>query len=231
MKRGVKRALVGVGAGVLLLFGAAAIVPPLLWGDHTDYSHVTSIEKDRVYQDRALLEQAFALPVASAYRRGGIDFQGNKSFCGPTTAVDVAHSLGVSADQAHILDGAGVRTVFGVVPGGLTLDQEAELLRKKLGRQVTVLRDLDLATFREELKHANDPDRRYTINFTRGPLFARGGGHHSPLGAYLADQDLVLVLDVNGDYKPWLTSSERLFRALDTVDRQSGKKRGLLRIE
>lgn len=42
------------------------------------------------------------------------------------------------------------------------------------------------------------------------------------------DRDLVLVLDVNRDFRPWLVERERLYRALDTVDRASGKKRGLL---
>ena len=104
-------------------------------------------------------------------------------------------------------------------------------MRKKTGRTVTILRDLDLDHFRQELAHANDPARRYTVNFTRAPLFGRGGGHHSPVGGYLADRDLVLVLDVNAKYKPWLVSTERLFHAVDTVDRSSHRKRGLLRIE
>ncbi|MFL5415667.1 MAG: phytochelatin synthase family protein [Myxococcales bacterium] len=81
-----------------------------------------------------------------------------------------------------------------------------DLARKKTGRRVTVLRDLDMEGFRQELTHANDPGRRYTVNFTRGPLFGRGGGHHSPIGA-LAEDDLVLVLDVNANFRPWLNFS------------------------
>lgn len=226
-----RRILVGAGVFLLLLVGAARFVPPMLFGDGVDYSGVSSIELERVYQDPALLEQAFQLPVAAKYRRGGIEYQRNGSFCGPTTVVDVAHSLGREADQAHVLDGSGVRSPFGIVWGGLTLDEEAALMQKKLGRPVTVLRDLDLAHFREELTHANEPGRRYTVNFTRGPLFGRGGGHHSPIGGYLADRDLVLVLDVNGVYRPWLVKPERLFQAVDTVDKQAKKKRGLLRID
>jgi len=41
----------------------------------------------------------------------------------------------------------------------------------------------------------------------------------------------VLVLDVNARFRPWLVSTERLLAALNTVDKQSGQKRGLLRIE
>jgi len=90
---------------------------------------------------------------------------------------------------------------------------------------------LDLAAFREQLSHANDPSRRYVINFTRGPLFGAGGGHHSPVAAYLDQEDLVLVLDVNKNYGPWLVKPERLFDAMNTVDATAQKKRGLLLIE
>jgi hypothetical protein len=229
-KRG-RRALIVVAVFLGVAGGAVVVVPPLLFGDGVDYSQVRSIERESEYQDSTLLAQAFALPVAATYEKGGLDYQRNGSFCGPTTAVDVLRSLGTPADQAHVLEGTDVHTVFGLAWGGVTLDQEAEVLRRKTGRTVTVLRDLDLQQFREELRHANEPGRRYTVNFTRGPLFGRGGGHHSPIGGYLAGQDLVLILDVNAKYKPWLINAERLFHAVDTVDRQSGKKRGLLRIE
>jgi hypothetical protein len=225
------RWILGAVLALVALGGGGVALPSLLFGDHVDYSHVQSIEREPTYQDPALLQEAFTLPVAAAYQRAGLDYQHNLSFCGPTTAVDVDRSLGTAIDQAHILDGTDVHATLGMVWGGLTLDQEAELLRRKTGCPVTVLRDLDLAQFRAELAHANDPGRRYTVNFSRGPLFGRGGGHHSPIGAYLPDRDLVLVLDVNEKYKPWLVSTARLFAAVDTVDRQTGKKRGLLRIE
>jgi len=94
-----------------------------------------------------------------------------------------------------------------------------------------VLRNLDLAAFRAAMREANDPSRRILVNFHRGPLFGTGGGHHSPIGAYLEHEDLVLVLDVNRAYQPWLVSTERLFEAVDTVDASSGQKRGLLVID
>jgi hypothetical protein len=227
----VKRGLIALGVVIALLGGAVVILPPLLFGDGVDYSHVSSIERLPSYQDPALLAKAFALPVAATYQKSGLDYQRNGSFCGPTTAVDVTRSLGSAADQAHILDGTQSHTTLGILFGGLTLDEEADVIRTKTGHKVTVLRDLDLAAFRAELAHANDPDRRYTVNFSRGPLFGRGGGHHSPIGGYLPSEDLVLVLDVNDKFKPWLVPSERLFGAVDTVDRGAHAKRGLLRIE
>jgi hypothetical protein len=74
----------------------------------------------------------------------------------------------------------------------------------------------------------HNPVVRYVINFSRRPIFGGGSGHHSPVGGYLEAQDLVLVLDVNHDYSPWLIERERLFAAMDTFD--GDKKRGLLRI-
>jgi hypothetical protein len=225
-----RKALLGIGLVVVLLGGSAAALPPLLWGDHVDYSHVASIEATPEYQDSALLAKAWALPVASSYH-AGLDYQRNPSFCGPTSVVNVMHSLQLSGDQHSVLDGTGRSTVFGLLPGGIRLDELAELARLRLGKRVTVLRDLSLEQFRQELTHANDPTRRYIVNFTRGPLFGRGGGHHSPIAGYLAEQDLVFVLDVNRKYGPWLVHSERLFQAMDTIDRGAQKKRGLLLIE
>ncbi|HEY1086896.1 MAG TPA: phytochelatin synthase family protein, partial [Archangium sp.] len=94
--------------------------------------------------------------------------------------------------------------------------------------KVDVVRPGSLEAFREELRALGD--RRLIINFHRRPLFGRGGGHHSPIGGYLEEEDLVFVLDVNADYQPWLVSSARLFEAMDTVDSSSNEKRGLVRL-
>jgi hypothetical protein len=224
------RLAVGFVVLVALLGVTAVVVPPLLWGGG-DYSKVVSIKGAREYQDPALMAKAWTLPVAAIYQRDGIDFQSNPSFCGPTSVVNVMRSLGQPAEQQHVLDGTPFHTTLGMLWGGMTLDQVADLVRAKTGRTATVLRDLDLAAFRAELRHANDPSRRYILNFNRGPLFATGGGHFSPVAGYLVAEDLVLVLDVNAKYQPWLVPTARLFDAVDTVDRSTKKKRGLLRVE
>jgi hypothetical protein len=135
----VRKVFLSIGLVALLIGGTVTIVPPLLWGDHVDYSHVASIKGAREYQDPAL---------------------------------------------------------------------------QKLSSNVSVLRGLDLASFRDHLRHANDVSRRYVVNFTRGPLFGTSDGHHSPIAGYLVDEDLVLVLDVNKKYGPWLVKSERLYDAM-----------------
>jgi Phytochelatin synthase len=217
-------------AAALLLGGSAVILPSLISEGHADYSRVVSIKETRDYQDPALLKKAWALPVALAYQ-SDIDFQRNASVCGPASLVNVLHSLKQPGNQENILQGTNFSTVLGYLPEGLTLDQLAVLARQKLQKKVTVLRDLDLAAFREQLSHVNDPTRRYVINFSRGPLFGTGGGHHSPIAGYLNQEDLVLILDVNKKYGPWLVKSERLYEAMNTVDSTALKKRGLLLIE
>lgn len=92
------------------------------------------------------------------------------------------------------------------------------------------VRPASVEALRRELVASNDERHRYVLNFARGPLFGRGGGHHSPLGGYLEDEDLALVLDVNAGFGPWLVSSERLFEALSTTaDWATGTTRGLAR--
>ena len=224
------KVFLAIGLAALLAGGSVAIVPSLLWGDHADYSHVVSIKDTREYQEPVLLEKAWALPVAALYR-ANIDYQRNVSLCGPASIVNVLRSLQRVGDQETVLEGTGISTVMGYLPGGVTLDQLAEIAKQKVGGNVTVLRDLDLAGFRERLRLANDTSRRYVVNFTRGPLFGSGGGHHSPIAGYLVDEDLVLVLDVNEKYRPWLVKPERLYEATNTLDTTANRKRGLLLIE
>ena len=138
-------------------------------------------------------------------------------------------SLGEPADtEPEVLAGTG-KCWTGFCIMGLTLDELADVARAHTRRKVTVLRDLTAEEFREHLRRSNDPGRRYIINFTRQKIFGAGGGHHSPIGGYLEDEDLVLVLDVNREFQPWLVERERLFAAMDTLD--GGSKRGMLVIE
>jgi hypothetical protein len=225
-----RKIVLWTATAALLLGGAAAILPIFVSEGHADYARVVSIKETRDYQNPALLKKAWALPVAAAYHTD-IDFQQNGSVCGPTSLVNVLHSFKQPGSQQSILQDSGFSTVLGYLPEGITLDQLADIARQKLKRKVTVLRDLDLAAFREQLNHVNDPTRRYVINFSRGPLFRTGGGHHSPIAGYLEQEDLVLVLDVNKKYGPWLVKSDRLYEAMNTIDATAQKKRGLLLIE
>jgi hypothetical protein len=183
--------------------------------------------QNRVVRDPELMQRAFEQPVAKTYGPS-LHWQSNGSVCGPASLVNVFRSLDqpVESEKA-VLAGSG-KCWSGICFMGLTLDELAEVARLRTSREVTVLRDLTPEAFRDHLRHVADPLRRYVVNFDRKAIFEAGGGHHSPLGAYLEDRDLVLVLDVNEDFKPWLVERERLFRAIDTVDSFSKRKRGLV---
>jgi hypothetical protein len=99
----------GLGAALV------ATVPTLLWGEFADHSQVVSIRGVPEYQDPALLEKAWSLPVARLYRRS-LHSQRNASFCGPASIANVLRSLDRSADQSTVLQGTTVSTVLGFLP-------------------------------------------------------------------------------------------------------------------
>lgn len=225
-----KKVLVAAGLVLFALGGAVVVGPSLLFRDAFDTSHVVSIATTSEYQDPALLAQAWQLPVAKLYR-AGLEYQRNGSWCGPASLVNVMHSLGLPAAQATVLEGTGVSTAFGFLPGGLTLNELAGIAANRLGTKVTALHNLDRAAFGAMLQRANDPSVRLVVNFTRSRLFGTGGGHHSPIAGYLEDKDLAFVLDMNEAYHPWLVKADRLYEAVTTVDPSSHTTRGLLLIE
>jgi hypothetical protein len=121
---------------------------------------------------------------------------------------------------------------FGVRP--MSLEQLAREAAEVVPApwRVRAVRPPTVEALRAELGAANDERRRLVLNFSRGPLFGSGGGHHSPIGGYLEEEDLALVLDVNAGYGPWLASPERLFEAMSTVaDWATGTTRGLALFE
>ena len=177
-----------------------------------------------------LIGSAWKLPVAATFG-ADVTWQSNGSRCGPASVANTFRSIGEEeTTEAEVLKGTGkCWTGFCII--GLTLDELADVARTNTRRKVSVLRNLTADEFREHMKHANDPGRRYIINFTRETIFGAGGGHFSPIGGYLEAEDLVFVLDVNERYQPWLIERERLFSAMDTIDSDGDKKRGLLLIE
>jgi hypothetical protein len=175
-----------------------------------------------------LLDRAWRLPVAVTFSRQ-LTWQSNGSRCGPAAVANTYRSLGEAAiTEGKVLAGTG-RCWTGACIFGLTLDELADVARANTARKVTVLRDLSEEQFQEHLRRSNDLGRRYIVNFSREKIFGGGVGHHSPIGGYLESEDLVFILDVNPDYRPWLVERRRLFAAVNTPD--GDKKRGLLLIE
>jgi hypothetical protein len=223
---------IAIGFVVFVALATGGVTFARYQADHDPrYADVVSIADAPTYQDPALLERAWALPVAALYRDGGYEYQANPSFCGPTSAANMLQSQGVDTDQRGVIAGTEVRPIFGLLPRGVSLNTEAELVRAASGQPVTVLRDLTLDEFRQHVAHANDTGVRYIINFHRGPLWGSGHGHFSPILGYLEAEDLVFVGDVNSEFQPFLVPTARLYEAMDTIDSDGNLKRGLLRID
>ena len=230
-RRLVRRVLLALGAVLALLLVVAAVrLGPLLLAPNA-YAHVVSIEARPDYRAPAAMQSAWALPAARAYARTPFEFQHNQSFCGPASIANLLHSVGVPLSQEAVIDGTRYEPWFGVLIGGMTLDELADLLALRLHRPVKIVRAPTLPEFRALMASANDPARRVIVNFHRGPLFGRGHGHFSPVLGYLADRDLVLVGDVNARFRPFLAPADRLWRAAGTIDPATGRPRGLLVVD
>jgi Phytochelatin synthase len=225
VRRALLYALLALAAALLLTGGV--ILGPLLFA-RNEYAHVQSIEARPDFRDPELMTAAWQLPVARRYDRKNYEYQDNQSFCGPASLANLLRSLGMEKSQQEVIEGSDYEPWFGILIGGMTLDELAGLLRIHLRDGVSVVRDPTLAEFRQHMMLSNDPSRRYIVNFHRGPIFGRGHGHFSPILGYLAARDLVLVGDVNAEYRPFLVSSEKLWRATDAVDSETGKERGLI---
>lgn len=218
-------ALLAVIAAALLI--AAIKIGPFVFGKNA-YEGTPSIERRADYRDPALMAKAWGLPVAASYRRGAFEYQENQSFCGPASIANLLRSVGRPLSQGAVIDGTQYDPWFGILLGGLTLDEEAGLLAFRSGMRAIVVRDPTLAEFRALMTRTNHPSMRMIVNFHRGPMFGRGHGHFSPVLGYLPDRDLVLVGDVNAEYRPYLVPVERLWKATDTIDDETGKERGLI---
>lgn len=107
--------------------------------------------------------------------------------------------------------------------GGYQLRQFDELLRAHnlVTRAVVVDDSMSAAQIRAELIDNLSRGGDYAIvNYRREAVGQRGGGHISPLGAYDAQSDSFLVLDVNPASAGWVwMPTETLVKGMRTFDR------------
>lgn len=92
-------------------------------------------------------------------------------------------------------------TASEVADWGLGLDDITDILNAHVGVEAEALHTdpdaVSLDHFRQSIADAMAaPDTYLIANFDRYEFMGEGGGHHSPLGAYCAESDTVLVLDV-----------------------------------
>ena len=172
--------------------------------------------------------------------------QANLAYCGVASGVMALNSLAVPAPPAsgygryrfwtqdNLFAAEASRAVLEpeqVARHGMTLQQLRALLAST-GVQATAIHGdaLNLAAFRR-LVAANlaNPSDRLLVNYLRSSLGQQGGGHISPLAAYHASSDRVLLLDVARYRYPsvWVPL-QALWHAMRTIDSDSGRSRGLV---
>jgi hypothetical protein len=219
---------------ILLLCSLVA----LLAGCDSDRANESSysIKKEKWYQARSLIAEAWQLPVALSYSKN-FEYQENGAFCGPASIVNLFHSIGVNeVSQSSLFDNSSVYYLKARFLG-LTLDEMWTLINDNLNESgfsewsVRKFRNLTINEFRDHMRLANNSSRRYIINFHRQPLFGINVGHHSPVGGYIESSDMVFVLDVLEDYKPFLVPVEKLYTAMNTIDSEIDRKRGLILVQ
>jgi hypothetical protein len=172
--------------------------------------------------------------------------QANLAYCGVASMVMVLNSLAVPAPaaagygsyrfwtQENVFEAAATRAVLSpelVARQGMTLQELGALLASH-GVQARVIHGdrLSLAQFRllvrSNLARADD---RLLVNYLRPSLGQAGGGHISPLAAYHAATDRVLILDVARYRYPsvWVPLAD-LWQAMRTTDSSSGRSRGVV---
>ncbi|MCB1494295.1 MAG: phytochelatin synthase family protein [Bauldia sp.] len=163
--------------------------------------------------------------------------QVNPAYCGPATIAMVLNALDVPRPASDMTVGLGmfdqeniftpatdaVKPASAILspPYGMTLDDLGGMLAAH-DLEVTVVHaaDSDVDTFRKTaIAELADDDHFILVNYLRKAIGQEAGGHISPLGAYDADTDRFLILDVSRyKYPPVWVKAEALFGAMNTID-------------
>lgn len=124
-----------------------------------------------------------------------------------------------------------------VAESGLGLDDITEILNAHVGVTAEALHTdpttTSLDQFRQSIATAMSQENTYLIaNFDRYEFMGEGGGHHSPLGAFCAESDTVLVLDVaRYRFKPYWVPVAAMYNATASSNGlNQGGHRGLARV-
>jgi hypothetical protein len=151
------------------------------------------------------------------------------------SGVAVLGALGVQVTQQRYFSDAAaeVRPRWRVALTGMTLDALGGLLEAH-GAAVAVHHadSFDAGDFREVVvRNLAQPGDYLIVNYQRQSLGQVGGGHISPLAAYDADSDMVLVVDTAANRYPqsWVPL-EALVAAMATVDSETQAMRGYVEV-
>ena len=154
---------------------------------------------------------------------------------GVATGVTVLGAFGRESDQWDFFtsDASKVRSRFEVTFGGMSLpDLEGLFEAHGIDATRTHAADSSVDAFRAVLnRNLANSDDYLIVNYQRELLGQRQVGHISPVAAYDAETDSVLILDTAAHKYPhtWVPVG-MLFDAMSAVDSATGKSRGYLEV-
>jgi hypothetical protein len=214
---------------VLLVFGAVRLArqePERLDAIPPEPAIVVDSERGRVLVEHAEgTVDLIPLQTAFVAQRYG-------SFCGVASGVAAVNALrpesAIDQESFFTEEVQGIRSYWATLFLGMTRDALAEQLDAHGLDATSVSAREGLDALRAEVvRNLSDPDDVLLANYDRRALGQVGGGHISPIAAWDADTERVLVLDTAAYKYPahWLPL-DALYRAMDTNDPETGARRG-----
>ncbi|MGH8173920.1 MAG: phytochelatin synthase family protein [Rhodanobacteraceae bacterium] len=166
--------------------------------------------------------------------RRNFESQTRPAYCGVASSVVVLNALQspeprITQSTFFTEAASNVQSALETTFGGMTLAQLGDLLRAHDVEVTTYYAaDTGVDSFRtiaeQNLKSAGD---FLLVNYQRGVLGQKATGHISPIAAYNAATDRMLILDVAAyRYPPVWVSTAALWDAMNTKDDTSGRTRG-----
>ncbi|MEO6698522.1 MAG: phytochelatin synthase family protein [Paraperlucidibaca sp.] len=162
--------------------------------------------------------------------------QSRRGFCGVATSVAVINASShpqprLTQKTLFTAKASALKGELAVTFSGMTLDQMAALIAAH-GLSVKTMHaaQSSLESFRAAAQRIlAEPHAFLVINYDRKMLEQHGAGHISPVAAYDAETDAVLVLDVAASKYPYTwVPLPMLWAAVNTIDPDSGQTRGYL---
>jgi len=165
--------------------------------------------------------------------------QARRAFCGVASSlmmINALQSAQMPLNQFNFFTDSvqKIRSSWAVTFAGMNLAQlDALLEAHQLESTVFYASETSLAEFRALVqKNLQNPQDAIAINYQREVLNQGKVGHISPIGAYHAKSDRVLILDVAAHkYPPVWVSTETLWQAMNTTDPTSNRSRGFVVVE
>ncbi|XP_046841427.1 glutathione gamma-glutamylcysteinyltransferase-like isoform X2 [Xenia sp. Carnegie-2017] len=193
-------------------------------------------------EGKVLFKEALSEGFMNCYFNLAAQFrtQDEPAYCGLSTLVMVLNGLSVDPGRVwkgpwrwyheHMLDCCIPLDI--VKKKGITLS-DFHCLAKCNGLDVDIKRALpstDINDFRRAVKDVTQSENKVLVcSYSRNILGQTGGGHFSPIGGYHPTKDLVLIFDVaRFKYPPHWVSVDLLWKAMQSLDKETGQPRGYL---